>query len=180
MYEILHTLVRLVAPVLTFTAEEVWQHIAKEENAPESIQLVEWPALHPEYLDAALEAKWTNILAIRGEITKVLEAARRNKTIGHSLDANVTVYADGDIYTQLLAVSKELANILIVSKVSVLEQVAQAPEEATKAPTMALAILVSQAGGEKCERCWIYSDTVGEAAEHTTLCRRCADVVEKL
>lgn len=182
MYEILNTLVRLISPVLTFTAEEVWQHISKEEGMPESIQLVEWPVSHPEYLDAALEAKWTNILAVRGEITKVLETARRNKVIGHSLDANVTVYADKEVSDKLLSTNKDWANILIVSNVTivVLDNMEQAPEEATKVPNMAMAITVSQAEGEKCERCWIYTDTVGKDTEHVTLCQRCSSVVEKL
>lgn len=180
MYEILNTLVRLISPVLTFTAEEVWQHVSKEENMPESIQLTDWPAAHKEYLDAELEAKWNHILAIRGEITKVLETARRNKVIGHSLDANVTVYADGEVFAQLVAMNKELANILIVSNINVLEHVEQAPEHASRIPNMELAIIVTQAEGEKCERCWIYSDTVGQAAEHNTLCQRCASVVENL
>jgi len=180
MYEILNTLVRMVSPVLTFTAEEVWQHISKEENMPESIQLTDWPLPHKEYLDTALEEKWNQILAVRGEITKVLETARRNKVIGHSLDANVTVYADGKVFGQLMEVSKELANILIVSNIHVLEHVANAPEHASKIPAMDLAIVVSQAEGEKCERCWIYSDTVGHAAEHKTLCQRCATVIEKI
>ena len=180
MYEILNTLVRLISPVLTFTAEEVWQHISKEENMPESIQLTDWPVAHREYLDVKLEAKWNHILTIRGEITKVLETARRNKVIGHSLDANVTVYADGEAFDQLVAMNKELANILIVSNINVLEHVEQAPEHASRIPNMELAIIVTQAEGEKCERCWIYSDTVGHAAEHATLCQRCANVVEKL
>lgn len=180
MYEILNTLVRIISPVLTFTSEEVWQHICKEENMAESIQLVEWPIAHQEYLDAQLEAKWNNILAMRGEITKVLETARRNKVIGHSLDANVTVYADGTVFAQLVAISRDLANILIVSSIHIIEKVDQAPENAVKVPTMDMAIVVSQAEGEKCERCWIYSDTVGQATQHTTLCQRCANVVEKL
>lgn len=182
MYEILNTLVRLISPVLTFTSEEVWQHISKEEGMPESVQLTEWPVSHPEYLDATLEAKWANILAVRGEITKVLETARRNKVIGHSLDANVTVYADKEVATKLLSTNKDWANILIVSNVTitVLDNMEEAPEEATKAATMAMAIAVSQAQGEKCERCWIYTDTVGQDAEHATLCQRCSGVVEKL
>ncbi len=180
MYQILNTLVRLIAPVLTFTAEEVWQHISKEENMPESIQLVDWPLAHPEYLDAELESKWSTILEMRGEITKVLETSRRNKVIGHSLDASVTIYADGGAFAQLSAIEKELATILIVSKITVLEHVDQAPEHAVKIPNMDMSIVVSQAEGEKCERCWIYSDTVGDNATHTTLCQRCASVVEKL
>ncbi|MBP2661347.1 MAG: Isoleucyl-tRNA synthetase, partial [Firmicutes bacterium] len=180
MYEIVNTLVRLISPVLTFTAEEVWQHMKKEQNMPESVQLADWPMVHDEYLNADLEAKWASILAMRSEITKALETARRNKVIGHSLDAEVTLYANDKIFTQLSAMDKEWANILIVSKIHVVEDTRKAPESAYQVEDMALSIVVSQAEGQKCERCWIYSDTVGKMEKHETLCSRCNDVVVKL
>ncbi|WP_439651934.1 isoleucine--tRNA ligase [Pelosinus baikalensis] len=180
MYEIVNTLVRLISPVLTFTAEEVWQHMKQEQNMPESVQLADWPMVHDEYLNADLEAKWTSILAMRSEITKALETARRNKVIGHSLDAEVTLYANDKIFTQLSAMDKEWANILIVSKIHVVEDTGKAPESAYQVEDMALSIVVSQAEGQKCERCWIYSDTVGKMEKHETLCSRCNDVVVKL
>jgi isoleucyl-tRNA synthetase len=180
MYEILNTLVRLVSPVLTFTAEEVWQHMYKAQHMPESVQLTDWPTAHKEYLNADLEAKWASILAMRSEITKALETARRNKVIGHSLDAFVVVYANGQAFAQLSAMSKEWANIIIVSDVLVIEGTNKAPEDAYQVDDMGLAIAVSQAEGQKCERCWIYSETVGDKQGHETLCKRCSEVVEKL
>ena len=180
MYEILKTLVTLTAPVLTFSAEEVWQYMPKEADMPESVQLTEWPAAHPEYLDTALEAKWNKILAIRGEITKALEAARRNKVIGHSLDAIVQVYAGEAEYAFLEVIREELATILIVSGANLIKGIAAAPVEAYQAEELELAVTVAPATGEKCERCWIFSDTVGVHHEHDTLCERCAAVVTKL
>lgn len=180
MYEILTTLVALVSPVLAFTAEEVWRHMPKVDGMPESVRLAQWPAEHPEYLDSALAAKWDKTLALRGEITKALENARRAKHIGHSLDAVVELYAEGDDYRHLTAIRDDLAAILIVSGVRVTEGLAQAPADATRAEELALAVAVAPATGGKCERCWMYSDTVGQDGGHPALCRRCAAVVKQL
>jgi isoleucyl-tRNA synthetase len=180
MYEILVSLVSMLSPVLSFTAEEVWQHMPKAKGMPESVQLALWPEEKPQYLDAALEAKWDKLLALRGEITKALENARRAKTIGHSLDAAVELYADGDDYRQLLAVQDDLATFLIVSQVRLTEGVAKAPVDAYKAEELALAVAVAPATGGKCERCWNYSDSVGKDAGHPAVCARCAAVVGKL
>lgn len=180
MYEILTTLVRLIAPVLTFTAEEVWQFVPKTQNMPESVQLAEWPQTHAEYLNTELEVKWNKVLTIRSEITKALETARRNKVIGHSLDAAVSIYAGKEEYADLNAVNEDLATILIVSKANVMPNFDQAPSTAYRPDGMNLAIVVAPAEGEKCERCWIYSDTVGQNSNHGTLCKRCSQVVSQL
>ncbi|HWR08412.1 MAG TPA: isoleucine--tRNA ligase [Sporomusa sp.] len=180
MYEILNTLVAVVAPVLTFTSEEVWQYMPQEQGRPESVQLASWPIAHPEYLDTALEAKWDKILAMRGEITKALETARRNKVIGHSLDAAVHLYAAGDELAALAAIKDDLATLLIVSEVALLNTFEQAPGEAYRAADMQLAVAVAPAQGVKCERCWIYSSTVNQDTEHPSLCDRCATVVKNM
>ncbi|WP_281289528.1 isoleucine--tRNA ligase [Sporomusa termitida] len=180
MYEILNTLVAVVAPVLTFTAEEVWQYMPQAAGRPESVQLASWPVAHPEYFEPALEAKWDKILALRGEITKALETARRNKVIGHSLDAAVTLYAAGDELTALTAIQDDLATLLIVSDVALLNTFAQAPGEAYRAADLQLAVLVAPAQGLKCERCWIYSSTVNQDTEHPSLCDRCTTVVKNM
>lgn len=180
MYELLTTLVKLVAPVLTFTAEEVWQFVPKTENMPESVQLTEWPQAHKEYLNTEIEDKWNQVLIMRSEITKALETARRNKVIGHSLDAAVNIYAGQAEYAALNAVDEDLATILIVSKAHVTLNFDQAPSEAYRPDGMNLAILVTPAEGEKCERCWTYSDSVGHNSDHGTLCKRCSHVVSQL
>ena len=180
MYEILNTLVAVVAPVLTFTAEEVWQYMPKEANRAESVQLTSWPAAHPEYLDTALATKWEKILEIRGEITKALETARRNKVIGHSLDAAVNLYAKEEELTALSAIKNDLATLLIVSEVTLSDKLEQAPGEAYRVADMQLAVAVAPAQGVKCERCWIYSPTVNQDKEHPSLCHRCAAVVKNM
>lgn len=178
MYEILDTLVRLVSPVLTFSAEEVWQHMPKVAGMPESIQLADWPAARSEYLEKQLEDKWNKLLTVRSELTKALEQARRTKVIGHSLDAAIAIYASDDVYEQLNALGEELATLLIVSKANVKQGVQQAPDNAYRSAELPLAVVVTPAQGEKCERCWIYSDTIGEDSEHGTLCERCAGVLK--
>lgn len=180
MYEILNTLVVMLAPVLTFTSEEVWQYMPKIQGKAESVQLSDWPAEHKEYLDSALEEKWSRILEIRSEITKVLEKARRDKVIGHSLDAEVTLYVNEQEIPYLASIKQDLATLLIVSKVNLVNDAKAAPAEAVKVENLPLAIAVVPAQGQKCERCWIYSDTVGQNNEHPALCQRCSDVVEKL
>nr|MDU2066319.1 class I tRNA ligase family protein [Sporomusaceae bacterium] len=177
MYEIMVSLLTMLAPVLSFTAEEVWRYVPKTEDMPESIQMTTWPTAKPEYIDNALAEKWDAILALRSEITKGLEAARRAKTIGHSLDAAITIYAKGDAYKVLESCGADLAGILIVSKVSV-EEGDTTDEAAFVSAEADLKMVVAAATGEKCERCWIYSDSVGESADHPTLCSRCASVVK--
>ncbi len=180
MYDILVTLAAMLSPVLSFTTEEVWQHMPKAKGMPESVQMVLWPQERRDWLDAGLEAKWDKILALRGEITKALENARRAKTIGHSLDAAVELWADGDEYRHLMAMKDDLATFLIVSQVKVHEGTQKAPQDAYRAEELALAVAVVPAGGVKCERCWMYSEAVGADAAHAALCPRCAGVVKQL
>jgi len=180
MYEIMTTLVTIISPVLAFTAEEVWKYMPKLSGMPDSVQMAEWPVEHPEYLDSVLENKWDRILAMRSEITKALENARRAKVIGHSLDAEVVLYADGEEYSQLAVIADQLATILIVSGVQVIEGKVNAPAAALATEDVALAVAVMPASGEKCERCWIYSNTVSADVAHPTLCARCAGVMKEL
>jgi isoleucyl-tRNA synthetase len=137
--------------------------------------MLPWPKVHEEYIDKALEEKWDNFIAVRGEITKVLENARRAKTIGHSLDAKVELHAEGEALEILKSVEKDLASLLIVSQASVVEGL-EGGAEATGRED--LKVTVKPAEGHKCERCWIYSDTVGQDPEHPTLCARCSAVVK--
>ncbi len=177
IYEIVSTLVRLVSPVLSFTAEEVWKYMPKEDGAEISVMLEEWPAANPEYYHAEMAAKWESLLALRSELTKALETARQNKVIGHSLDAAIEVYADGEAYSTLNALGDTLAPFLIVSEAILHEGVASAPAEAVKSEEAALAVVVKASELPKCERCWIHRDTVGQDSEHPTLCARCASVM---
>ena len=171
MYEIMLDLVVMIAPVLSFTMEEVWQFMKKPASMPESVFMMPWPECKEEYIDEALESKWDNFIEIRSEITRVLEGARRAKTIGHSLDAKVELHATGEALAILRSVEGDLATLLIVSQAKLVEGLAGGVEATGRED---LKVTVQAAEGEKCERCWIYSDTVGKDAEHPTVCARCA------
>ena len=173
MYEILSDLIVMLAPILSFTMEEVYQFMKKPAGAPESVLMLEWPKLHEEYLDKAKMEKWEHFIAIRGEITKVLENARREKTIGHSLDAKVDLYATGEAYELLKPLEKDLPTLLIVSQAAIHE----GTDSGMKTERDDLTVAVAAAEGEKCERCWNYDPTVGKDPDHPTLCHRCIEVL---
>ena len=174
MYEILNDLIVMLSPVLSFTMEEVWQFMKKPANAPESVQMLPWPEVKAEYINEALETKFDNFIAIRSEVTKVLEGHRQNKTIGNSLEAKVVLYAEGEALEILKSVEKDLPTLIIVSQVEVHEGAAEG-EEATGRND--LKVTVKPADGHKCERCWTYSESVGKNEARPDLCDRCAAVV---
>lgn len=177
MYTILDTLVKILAPVLSFTAEEVWQNMPQVTGKEESVLLTDWPKAHKEYLDADLEARWDKFLSYRRDLTRVLEDARKQHKIGHSLDAAVTVYASGEDYDFLKNWQDQLATLLIVSEANLVN--GEAPADAAAGEDHAdMKVVVAPSEKEKCERCWIHTDTVGSDPEHPTLCARCAAVVK--
>ncbi|ETI95174.1 MAG: Isoleucine-tRNA ligase, partial [Veillonella sp. DORA_B_18_19_23] len=126
-----------------------------------------------------LADKWNQLLDLRTSVQKALELARQDKTIGHPLDASVTVYAEGAAFDALNALGEEgLAKLVIVSEAHIVN--GAAPAEAVKDEETGVATVVVASNLEKCERCWIHRDTVGQNSEHPTLCARCADVVKTL
>ena len=173
MHDTLMTLLKVMTPIIPHTTDEMWSYLNKEEV---SVQLTDFPEVDEQANFESLRAKWANIVAVRDDILKALEEARNAKTIGKSLEAKVTVYAKEEIVALLSDANIDFAQLSIVSAFEV------APLDA--APTEALAlehvsIVVEKAAGEKCERCWAISETVGSHAEHSTVCARCAEVVEK-
>ena len=111
MYMMLDNMARLMAPVLSFTSEEIWVHMPGNKGPESSIHLEQFPAVNEEFKDSALAAKWERLLAVRGEITKALEEARVKKVIGHSLDAAVTISADSALYDELYPYAEEMKTI---------------------------------------------------------------------
>lgn len=180
MYDTIHALVRLIAPILTFTSEEMWKYLTKEDDAPISVQMVNMPEVNNEYINGDLADKWDKILDIREKVSKELEIARQKKVIGHSLNAAVELYPDEEIYDFLKQVEDQLSTIFIVSSATLYEPQVSIPEDAGKAEDMPLAIRVTAAPGEKCERCWTFSQAVGNDTDHPTLCHRCSTVVTNL
>ena len=118
MHIILDTVARLMAPILPFTAEEIWNFMPPRNGKESSIHMANLPAVNSGWLDKALSQRWELLLTVRGEVTKALEAARAKKLIGHPLDAAVSIYAPEDLYQHLLPFADDLRSILIVSKAS--------------------------------------------------------------
>jgi isoleucyl-tRNA synthetase len=178
MYEILESLVLMLTPVLAFTTEEVWQFMPhRAAHDTDSVQLNDWPVLNPQYENKELEEKWQRILDLRADVSKALEIARAGKVIGGSLAASVTVYADEKNFGFIRSLEKEALTIFIISGFE-LKKLAEAPAEAYSGETVeGLKVVVELATGVKCERCWMYSETVGKHEGHPTICSRCAGVV---
>lgn len=124
-----------------------------------------------------LRAKWERLIEVRDEVLKALEEARNAKTIGKSLEAKVTIYADQDVLDLLNEDAKQFAQSCIVSQLVIAGSKDSAPSDALVLEKTA--ILIEKADGEKCERCWSYSESVGQNENHPTICSRCAEVIEK-
>ena len=171
MYIILNSLVKILAPIISFTAEEIWkamQH-SKEENV-ESVMLTDFPTVNAKYDNEEITEKWNKIIKLKDIVSKELENARTNKIIGHSLNAKVTMYAEGKQYDFIKENLELLKTVFIVSKVDVMEN--------ARKDEVKIGVKVEQASGKKCERCWMYSETVGENKEHPTICHRCSENIE--
>lgn len=180
MYEILTTLVRLVAPVLCFTSEEVWQALPNKEEREWSVHMSDMPKVNEAYLDKALDEKWKKRLAVRSVAMKALEEARQAKVIGHPLDAEVTVYADGEAYDIVKAMEKELADFLLVSQTHIVSGTAEAPENAASNEEGTVKASVAVCTLAKCERCWKRSADVDADPKHPGVCARCAHVLTEM
>jgi isoleucyl-tRNA synthetase len=172
MFIILDTLVRLLAPILTFTAEEIWASMPRYEGKTESVHLTRFPEANPEYLSEGLKENWKTLISLRGEISKAMESARKNKVVGHPLDARVELYAPDKLRQFMAERREDLKTLNIVSQVNILEK--DSLKNAYESSEFeGLKIGVSKAAGAKCNRCWIYSETVGTDTGHPTICKRC-------
>ena len=169
---VLEHLVIMMSPILTFTAEELWQHLPARDR--QSVQLADWPEPDPAWKDGELERRWQTILEVREEVTWALEQARKDKIIGGSLEGSVTVWAEGSIYEQLQYFREQLPQLFIVSEAQLLPDKSAAPSGAVEGQRLPIKILVEKTGGAKCPRCWIYSDSGQE------LCPRCSEVTARL
>ncbi len=173
MYHIVHTLVRWMAPVLTFTSEEAWQFIPGR-NGSETVFTETWYDGLFAYQDEVLSLEdWQRIAEVKSVVNKAIESMRVAKTLGSSLEAEVTLYAQGDWSDSLLKLKDELRFVLITSKAKV---VSAQGGEATEIDGLGLSIVKSEYG--KCERCWHRREDVGSHAEHETLCHRCIENVD--
>lgn len=169
MYHIVKALTLWLAPILSFTAEEIWQAIPG--NAGESVFLEEWYQNWPVLSDVNMD-DWTQIHAIRDEVNKALEATRQAGLIGSGLVADVTLYANEPVKSVLDRLSNELRFVLITSSARVLPM-QDYPTDAVLNETLGVAIHVKASDAAKCERCWHRCDDIGENAQHPELCQRC-------
>ncbi len=167
MYYILDALVKILTPMISFTAEEIWSAMnhTKKENV-ESPMLADYPVPNDEWDNKEIAEKWEKIIKVKNIVAKDLELARAEKTIGNSLDAKVTIYAEGEEYKFLKENEELIKLVLIVSGLEIQENNRKQEEK--------LGVKVEHATGEKCERCWMYNDHLEDG-----LCPRCKEVLEK-
>ena len=166
-------LVKLIAPILTFTADEIWQFMPHKST--DDLRGVPFNTMAEKTgvtVDAAFEAKWSRIHAVRDDVLKALEEKRTAGVIGKALDAGVTLYADEKTAAELSAYS-ELAAVFGVSYVNI-----ASGEGEFKGAVEGVSVTVEKAAGEMCERCWSHDATVGSVAEYAHLCARCAAVMK--
>ncbi len=179
IYHVLDHLVRLTAPVLVFTTEEAWSFMPGRKT--ESVHLSTMPEVNAQWIDAGLAEKWETLLRIKAEISKALEGARKEKIIGHPLDAEVVVCAPAEHEELLKQEESALEEVLITSMLKVRGATEGRDAEGVfrfdSAEIKGLTVLVGRATGGKCERCWHYSTAVGESAAHPTLCERCVEAL---
>jgi isoleucyl-tRNA synthetase len=160
MFEVLDGLVKLVAPVLAFTAEEAWQSMPGGKTS--SVHLEKFPeSVVPAQWSAQETSKWEKLLAVRGKVNEALEEQRKLKKIGKSLEARVQIKGGG----------------LVVEDASLLEEVCLVSRVEVVGGAGGIEVAVFPADGSKCDRCWKHSETVGQKKEHPSLCGRCAEVV---
>ena len=170
MYEILSCLVRLIAPMACFTAEEIWKYMPHRNGEnQESVMLEYYPKLNAKYENDNIELKWARLIKIKETVAKQLENARAEKIIGLSLEAKAILYAESEEYDFIKENEEILKEICMVSGLEIKENRRNQDEE------VGIGVEIQKADGHKCERCWSYSDTVGSVKEHPTICKKCAE-----
>ncbi|EFK06730.1 isoleucine--tRNA ligase [delta proteobacterium NaphS2] len=178
MNEILETLVRLMAPVLSFTADEIWQYMGGKDRAP-SVHADLFVPTKKEFVNPELANRWEDIISVRKEVTKALELARKEKIIGHPLSAAVTLGLSKALREKLADYVDRLKTIFIVSSVELVD-VAELEQGIESETVPGLKVLVAPSADTKCERCWIHDSSVGEDSEHPTICGRCRNVLDTI
>jgi isoleucyl-tRNA synthetase len=178
VYRIAGSLLRLIAPILVYTSEEIWKHFPRRASDPASIHITAFPAAGEleHALDDVRSKNWERLLALREDVLKTLEAARNAKTISAALEAKLILRARGTIFELLKKYAASLPALFIVSQVEVLPLNGPVPSENSDA----FDAEVRRADGAKCERCWNYSTHVGENTEFPTLCERCVAALAEI
>ncbi|MBN2716579.1 MAG: isoleucine--tRNA ligase [Deltaproteobacteria bacterium] len=169
LYVMARDMARILSPVLSFTAEEVWQHLPGSEHAEESVFLAGFPVPASEWQNDALLSRWQTLREVRREVTKVLEEMRRDGKIGNALQASVVVTASGTAYSLLSDMGEEmLTDVFLVSSCKLTQGEGE------------ISVTAMPNDDAKCPRCWRMGHGVGTHAEHPELCTRCGDVITRL
>ncbi|MDH2925073.1 isoleucyl-tRNA synthetase [Nicoletella semolina] len=176
LWHISEALVRWIAPILSFTADEIWGHLPQLENRAEFVFTEEFYTglFSLNAGDKLDDSYWQQLLKVRSEVNRVLEQARNDKLIGSALEAKVTVYANDTLRPLLEQLGNELRFVLITSSVQV-KPLADA--DLAEGELAGLAVKVERAEGEKCPRCWHFSTDIGSHSVHNTICGRCVENV---
>ncbi len=169
LFQLLKTTLLLMAPILPFTTDEVWELMPEYKGKFESVHLMRFPGFREEWLEKENFQEWTELGQIRETVLKELEIARESKLIGNSLEAEVTMHVPSSLKKLLHKYKEHLASLFIVSAVK-LEQ----------SPGEELQIHITKVKWEKCVRCWNYSTHVGTSKHYPDLCERCENIVQKL
>ena len=173
LFDIVVALTKLMAPVLSFTAEEIWRSLpesVRAEAKADSVHIALFPEVDPRWADPKLAERWEQLLEVRVAVQAALEVKRRDKVIGAPLEAKVVIEANAKRYEFLKRYEQDLSSFFIVSDVVLTraDHLAESP---------GFAVTVDKATGAKCERCWNYRSAVGTSADHPTLCDRCIEAV---
>ena len=177
IWRIGEALVRLLAPIMSFTCEEIWQYLPKGASRTESVHVAQFPSAADILLTAAAsdsksDEEWVTLRSVRDDVLKALEEARNNKLIGTGLEAQVAITASDPVYSLLHRHAGDLRYLFIVSAVSL--------AQGSGNGTGGVHVEVKRADGSKCERCWNYSPRVGEDKAYPTVCERCSAVLKDL
>ncbi|MBM7644286.1 isoleucyl-tRNA synthetase [Scopulibacillus daqui] len=174
LYKTVVALTKMLSPIIPHTAEEVWRYIPGVTE--DYVQMTDMPGTERVDNEEEIVEKWDKLMDVRDDVLKALEVARNAKVIGKSLEAAVLLYPSEENLS-LLRGQEDLDKLFIVSQVDIKGSIDGAPEEAEKYDEAA--IVIKEAEGEKCERCWVVSTTVGEDKDYTELCDSCAETVKK-
>jgi len=175
IWHIGEALTRLLAPIMTFTSEEVWEHLPIVGLREPSVHLAQFPdpaAMSERAADSTSDQDWTALRSVRDQVLKALEEARNNKLIGTGLEAQVAITASDSTYSLLQRYAAELRYLFIVSQVTL--------AQGSGNGTGGVHVEVKKADGAKCDRCWNYSTHVGENTTYPTICERCSAVLKEL
>jgi isoleucyl-tRNA synthetase len=180
LHLILLSLLRDMAPILSFTAEEVFQSMPSALRPEQkTVFALAEPDLSSFSLAGEERGAWETLLKIRGEATKLIEPLRKSGEIGHSLDTALGLYAGPELLRSLQSLRADLRAVFIVSRFELAPLEKAVPEAVQAEETADLRIAVSRARGTKCARCWVYSEEIGRDAAHGDVCPRCSAVLSR-